>query len=55
MRQANLAVLRRLDEREWAQVGTASGKPVSVRALAWVMAGHPRHHLQVLRERYGVA
>lgn len=55
VRQANLAVLRRLDEREWGQVGTASGKPVSVRALAWVMAGHPRHHLQVLRERYGVA
>ncbi len=55
VRQSNLAVLRRLDEREWGQVGTASGKPVSVRALAWVMAGHPRHHLQVLRERYGVA
>ena len=55
VRQANLAFLRRLDAREWAQVGTASGKPVSVRALAWVMAGHPRHHLQILRERYGVS
>ena len=54
VRRSNLAVLRRLDAREWARVGTASGKPVSVRALAWVMAGHPRHHLQVLRERYGV-
>jgi uncharacterized damage-inducible protein DinB len=55
VRQANLAFLRRLDAREWAQVGTASGKPVSVRALAWIMAGHPRHHLQILRERYGVS
>ena len=55
VRQSNLAVLRRLDAREWAQVGTASGKPVSVRAIAWVMAGHPRHHVQVLRERYGVS
>jgi hypothetical protein len=55
VRQANLFVLRRLDAREWARVGTASGKPVSVRALAWVMAGHPRHHVQVLRERYGVS
>ena len=54
VRQSNLVALRRLDAREWAQVGTASGKPVSVRALAWVMAGHPRHHLQILRERYGV-
>ena len=55
VRQANLVFLRRLDPREWAQVGTASGKPVSVRALAWVMVGHPRHHLQILRERYGVS
>ena len=55
VRQANLVFLRRLDAREWAQVGTASGKPVSVRAIAWIMAGHPRHHLQILRERYGVS
>jgi hypothetical protein len=55
VRQGNLAFLRRLDDREWARVGTASGKPVSVRALAWIMAGHPRHHLNVLRERYGVS
>jgi hypothetical protein len=55
VRQANLVVLRRLDALEWARVGTASGKPVSVRAIAWVLAGHPRHHVQVLRERYGVS
>jgi uncharacterized damage-inducible protein DinB len=55
VREANLAFLRRLDAREWAQVGTASGNPVSVRALAWIMAGHPRHHVNVLRERYGVS
>ena len=54
VRRSNLVVLRRLEPAEWARVGTASGKPVSVRALAWVMAGHPRHHLQVLRERYGL-
>jgi len=55
VRQANLAVLRRLDAREWEQAGTASGRLVSVRALAWVMAGHPRHHVEVLREKYGVS
>jgi DinB superfamily len=54
VRRSNLVVLRRLELPEWARVGTASGKPVSVRALAWVMAGHPRHHLEVLRERYGL-
>ena len=55
VRESNLGFLRRLDDDGWTRTGTASGKPVSVRALAWIMAGHPRHHLAVLRERYGVA
>lgn len=55
VRDANLAFLRRLGGDGWTRMGTASGKPVSVRALAYIMAGHPRHHLAVLRERYGVA
>lgn len=55
VRRGNLAVLRRLDAEAWDRVGTASGKPVSVRALAYVMAGHPRHHVAVLRERYGLS
>jgi hypothetical protein len=54
VRESNLAFLRRLGDDGWTRTGTASGKPVSVRALAWIMAGHPRHHLAVLRERYGV-
>jgi len=54
VRASNLAFLRRLSGAEAARVGTASGKPISVRALAYIMAGHPRHHLAVLRERYGV-
>jgi hypothetical protein len=52
VRRSNLVVLRRLEPSEWGRVGTASGHPVSVRALAWVMAGHPRHHVHILRERY---
>jgi hypothetical protein len=54
VREAGLLALRRLSEREWDRTGTASGHPVSVRALAFMMAGHVRHHLQVLQERYGV-
>jgi len=54
LRQANLAVLKRLEPSHWALVGTANNKPVSVRALTWVLAGHPRHHLGILRERYGI-
>ena len=55
VRQSNQAFLRRLRDPEWTRVGTASGKPVTVRALAWIMAGHPRHHLNILRDRYGVS
>jgi hypothetical protein len=55
VRRGNLAALRRLAAGDWARLGTASGKSVSVRALAYVMAGHPRHHIGVLREKYGVA
>ncbi len=53
VRETNLAVLRRLDDDAWRRVGTASGKPVSVRALAYIMAGHARHHLHILSTRYG--
>jgi len=55
VRQSNLTFLRRLGAGEWELIGTASGKAVSVRALAFIMAGHPRHHLNVLRDRYGVS
>jgi hypothetical protein len=55
VRDSNLAFLRRLGADAWTRTGTASSKPISVRALAWIMAGHPRHHLVVLRERYGIA
>jgi hypothetical protein len=55
VRRANLTVLRRLDDGAWTRTGTASGRAVSVRALAWVMVGHCRHHLDVLRIRYGLA
>jgi len=51
-RAANLPVLRGLDAAAWDRVGTASGNPISVRALAFVMAGHARHHAAVLQERY---
>jgi hypothetical protein len=30
----------------------ASGEPVSVRALAYIIAGHVSHHVAILQERY---
>jgi hypothetical protein len=52
VRLSNLAMLRTLDEASWSRVGTANNNQISVRALAFIMAGHVRHHMQVLRERY---
>jgi len=53
-REATLALLRGLPRAAWIRRGTANGKVVSVRAIAFIMAGHETHHLGVLRERYGV-
>jgi hypothetical protein len=55
VRLSNLAMLRNLNDEAWARLGTANDNQVSVRALAFIMAGHARHHMEVLRERYGLA
>ena len=52
IRLGNLAMMRTLDEAAWNRLGAANQSPVSVRALAFIMAGHLRHHMNVLRERY---
>jgi len=54
VREANLLALRQLKDSDWDLTGNASGHPVTVRALAFIMAGHVRHHLRILQERYGV-
>ena len=55
LRQANLRMLRSLSDVQWGNAGTANGHAATVCALAFIMAGHVRHHLGILRERYGVA
>ena len=52
LRQANLRQFRNLSEADWLRLGTASGYPFSVRALGYIMAGHVRHHVAILNERY---
>jgi hypothetical protein len=52
LRQANLIFFKSLTDQAWQRTGTASENPVSVRALAYIMAGHIRHHLKILTERY---
>jgi hypothetical protein len=55
VRAATLSLFRGLDDDALLRRGVANDHEISVRALAWVAAGHTLHHLGVLRERYGVA
>lgn len=55
LRQANFALLKRLRPEAWQEQGTADGRKVSVRAIAWLMAGHWLHHERILRTRLASA
>ena len=52
VRQGTLHLLGGLAGSAWSNQGTASGHPVTVRALAWIIGGHAAHHFTILRERY---
>jgi len=54
LREANARLFENLEAATWPREGVANGAKVTVRALAYVMTGHVRHHLAVLRERYGI-
>ena len=54
VRSATLALFRGFDAAAWGRRGVANGSPVSVRALAHIIAGHERHHGEILRTRYGL-
>ncbi len=54
VRAATLTLAGSLSAEALARQGTASGYPVSARALVYIMAGHERHHLRMLREKYAV-
>ena len=52
IRQASLAFFRSLPSDAWQRRGTASGNPFTVRAIAYILAGHVDHHVAVLKEKY---
>ena len=52
VRGASLALFRSLGKEAWLRRGTANKNEVSVRALAYITAGHELHHRQILEERY---
>ena len=51
IRLASLSFFRNLPAEAWAKAGVASGYPFTVRALAYVLAGHAAHHVAILKER----
>jgi hypothetical protein len=52
VRQATVALFRNVAPEAWGRRGIASGNPFTVRALAWISAGHVTHHAGIVRERY---
>jgi len=52
VRRASLALFRNLPAGAWQRRGIAGDRPISVRAAAYIIAGHLRHHLEVLETRY---
>lgn len=52
VRMANISLFRHLGEEAWERRGVASEVEVSVRALAYIIAGHEAHHVQVIRAKY---
>jgi len=52
VRRATLTLLRNLDEAAWALRGVANKNEVSVRGLAYIIAGHELHHRRILEEKY---
>ena len=52
VRAATVALFDGLPDAAWDRRGIASDKSVTVRALAYICAGHVAHHLEVLRTRY---
>lgn len=54
VRNASLNLFRQMSDAQWRRTGMANGKPTSTRALAYIALGHERHHVKILRERYGI-
>lgn len=52
LRLSTLRLFRSFPEAVYTNTGIASGQPASVRAIAYIIVGHQRHHFNILKERY---
>lgn len=55
LRESHQLMFSHLRPEAWLRSGTANGFPITARALAYIMAGHARHHVAVLTDRYLVS
>jgi hypothetical protein len=52
VRLATISFFKNMPAEAWDRTGVASDNPVSVRAIAYIIAGHVAHHMNVLHEKY---
>lgn len=52
LRQSTLQLFKSFNDEEIQRKGTASGHPISVRALGFIITGHMKHHQRIFAERY---
>jgi hypothetical protein len=55
VRRATLTLFRNIDEAAWMRRGIVNNNEISVRALAYITAGHELHHRRILEEKYFAA
>jgi DinB superfamily len=52
LRNANTLFFNNLTDEAWSRTGVASENEISVRAIAYILVGHIRHHVKILKEKY---
>jgi DinB superfamily len=55
LRRSHVLLFRGLTAAAWSRTGTANGAAITVRALAYILVGHGRHHTAILRKRLASA
>ncbi|MCT2535826.1 DinB family protein [Aquibacillus koreensis] len=52
VRQTTIFTVQGIPNEHWQRVGIIDGNEISARAKAYIIAGHERHHLHVIKEKY---
>jgi hypothetical protein len=52
VRLSTISLFANMPSEAWMRSGIASDNPFTVRAMAYIIAGHFAHHVRILRERY---